>query len=524
MKRLYISVLALFSASPLLAQLPEDALRMTWNVPSGTARQQAIGGAMGALGGDISATFVNPAGLGFYKTNELVLSPGLSLLRSKSDFLGVNSTTKGEAKFHLGTSGIVWSNPGSGNWASKAFSLGLNRTANFNNTLYYKGRNDYSSYSEPLANEFFNYYSFSKDANPNRSDGAIIDDAISSNDVSLLTKMALYTYLVDLDSSSGNTNVISRAELAGVVDQENRVTTSGGITELAFGFAGNMDDQLYIGASIGVPIVNYSRTTEYLESDAAGTGNNEFTSSAYREDYTSKGMGINGKLGIIFKPVERLRLGLAVHTPTLYGLKDAFTASMETNIDTATGNQNVFNVTTADLYGGNNPNFQYDLVTPWKFMLSGALVLNESADITQQRGFISADVEYVSYAGSKFTPGQDGITDNYYTEVNETIKDIYAGALNFRVGGELKFNTLMTRLGFAYYGSPYADDNLKARRMNVSGGLGYRNKGMFVDLTYVHSLHRDVNFPYRVDPPRSNVLADIAEGNGNVLLTLGFKF
>src|SRR5690606_37796505 len=101
MKRLYISLLTCLSTTSLLAQIPEDALRMTWNVPSGTARQQAIGGAMGALGGDISATFVNPAGLGFYKTSEFVLTPGLSLLNSKSNFLGQDNKVKGGNKFLL---------------------------------------------------------------------------------------------------------------------------------------------------------------------------------------------------------------------------------------------------------------------------------------------------------------------------------------------------------------------------------------------------------------------------------------
>ena len=102
-----------------------------------------------------------------------------------------------------------------------------------------------------------------------------------------------------------------------------------------------------------------------------------------------------------------------------------------------------------------------------------------------------------------------------------------------RVGGELKFNTIMGRLGFAYYGNPYeeksfkygeTDENtLKPRRMNISGGLGYRNRGIFVDLTYVHSLNRDVNFPYRLTD-KDNTYAALKESNGTVLLTLGFKF
>ena len=88
----------------------------------------------------------------------------------------------------------------------------------------------------------------------------------------------------------------------------------------------------------------------------------------------------------------------------------------------------------------------------------------------------------------------------------------------------MKFKTIMARLGFAWYGNPYDDSELAARKMNLSGGLGYRNRGMFIDLTYVHSLIKDVNFPYRVEPPRLNTFAEVNNGNGNILVTLGFKF
>ncbi|HVF81191.1 MAG TPA: hypothetical protein VM884_04635, partial [Flavisolibacter sp.] len=68
MKRLLLLLSCSASGCYLMAQEPADALRIAWNVQGGTARVQAIGGAMGSLGGDITATFVNPAGLGFYRT------------------------------------------------------------------------------------------------------------------------------------------------------------------------------------------------------------------------------------------------------------------------------------------------------------------------------------------------------------------------------------------------------------------------------------------------------------------------
>ena len=81
----------------------------------------------------------------------------------------------------------------------------------------------------------------------------------------------------------------------------------------------------------------------------------------------------------------------------------------------------------------------------------------------------------------------------------------------------------MARLGFAYYGNPYKDAALKANRMLLSGGLGYRNKGVFVDLTYVHNISKDVNFPYRLED-RANTFATVKQQKGNAMLTVGFKF
>jgi len=89
--------------------------------------------------------------------------------------------------------------------------------------------------------------------------------------------------------------------------------------------------------------------------------------------------------------------------------------------------------------------------------------------------------------------------------------------------GELKLNPFMVRLGYAHYGNPYEDDALKAGKHVLSGGLGFRDKGVFIDLTYVHTIIKDVNFPYRVQPPKQNTYADLKSQIGQILLTFGFK-
>jgi hypothetical protein len=226
-------------------------------------------------------------------------------------------------------------------------------------------------------------------------------------------------------------------------------------------------------------------------------------------------------LGIIFKPQPSWRVGLAIHTPSLYGIKDKYSASMVSDVE---------NYPPRNKYGSgpitSNSNapatYKYDLVSPWKFLVSGSYVLHEVQDVQQQKGFITADIEYVTYGSSRFSAAEDNGDDQFFNDINKVVKSSYKAAFNFRVGGELKFNTLMTRLGFAYYTDPYKEKDLKGNKMNLSGGLGYRNKGVFIDLTYVQSLNKDVHFPYRLSD-KANTFADIKDRSGSAILTVGFK-
>jgi hypothetical protein len=66
-----ITVPAILFAMQTIAQEPADALRYSYLTPSGSARNQAIGGAAVGLGGDITNTFLNPAGIGILKQMNL---------------------------------------------------------------------------------------------------------------------------------------------------------------------------------------------------------------------------------------------------------------------------------------------------------------------------------------------------------------------------------------------------------------------------------------------------------------------
>ncbi|MET0392496.1 MAG: aromatic hydrocarbon degradation protein [Chitinophagaceae bacterium] len=497
------------------AQIPEDALKYSWQPVNGTARIAAIGGAMGSLGGDISASLVNPAGLGFFKTSDFVLSPGLSFLNNKSNFRGTGAKDK-DSYFNLGTTGFVGGWGGSGSWSSKALSLSVTRTANFSNRVYYTGLNDFSSYGEQYAAEA-------------ASSGLDITGILNSNSVSLGTRMGLYTFFTDTAMLAGGPEFVSLAmydylKNGGdfLLRQSHLVETSGGITEITAGFAANMDDKIYVGGSIGLPIVKYRKESTLLEEDATGDNANYFDFSELSETFTTKGVGINAKLGLIIKPVERVRLGLAVHSPTWYTLEDSYRARMQVNTENYRSIPGTVSVSSDVFTNNTTPVYKYELVSPWRVMLSGSYVLHEVENVKKQKGFLTADIEYVTYSSNRYRNAEDYDDDGYYDAVNDAMKDYYKGAVNFRLGGELKFTTLMTRLGFAYYGNPYRDPELKGNKIYLSGGVGYRNAGMFIDLTYVLGLQKDISFPYRL-PDKANTFATTRTTGSNLMLTVGFK-
>jgi hypothetical protein len=504
-----LSIAIFFIAVKIYAQEPADALRYSWLTQTGTARNQAIGGAGGSLGGEISTMFINPAGIGFYKTGEFVITPAYNIQKYKSNYRGT-SASDSKNNFNLGTTGFLFSIPDYRGSKTKNFTiaLGINRAADFNSNVFYKGANNTSSYSEKYLEELVN--------------NNVTDPNKAATDFPFGSSLAFNTFIIDTAAAPDGTitGYRSLATVASGLNQQNTIHTSGGITDVALAGALNLKDKLFLGASLTVPVLNYDRTSTFRESDATEIANN-FNYFEVYETLETKGYGVNGKIGLIYKPVEYVRLGLAFHSPTFYELTDKYTTEITSDMEGYGGGERIktqtSNVFTDDLPG----ELKYNLTTPWRAIASASYVFREVENVQRQRAFITADVEYVNYKSSSFEAVDDdaGIK-SYFKSLNAAIDQQYKSAFNFRLGGELKFNTVMVRLGGAYYGNPYKDE--KASRVKLGGGLGYRNKGVFLDLTYVYNINKDVHYPYRLEG-NSFDAASIKNNMGNIVATLGFK-
>jgi hypothetical protein len=514
MNRIHLLIPVLLISSASRAQVPEDALRYSFYPQQGTARSMAIGGAMTSLGGDITALYTNPAGLGFFKTGEYMISPGFALNNNKATYR--ESLTKGKRNaFNFGPTGFVLGSPS--NWkknSSRAVSIGITQTADFTNTISYSALNNFSSYTEQWAEQV-------------AKSRLTIDQVLNSPQYAFGAAPALYTYLVDTFRINGALQVKGAPEFildAGqAIRQEMLQKTGGGIYEAAIGYAHNSNDKWYWGVSASVPFVYYNSNTTFKESDTSARSNNGFKQFAYTDNFRTTGIGLNGRLGVIYRPKDYIRLGLSIHTPTYMSLTDKRSSNLVADIEPA---QSTNSASSAIFTNGQPGESRYIQMSPWKAAISASYVFREIENVKRQRAFITADIEYVNHRGSRFSSDNEAPTAEekaYYRELNNLIKGEYKGAFNFKVGGELKFNIIMARLGFAYYGNPYKDAALKANRTLLSGGLGYRHKGVFIDVTYVHSINKDVNFPYRLED-RANTFASLRNTRGNIMATIGVKF
>lgn len=497
------------------SQSVDDAVKNAWFIPKGTARSVSVGGAIGALGGDITSVYVNPAGLGFYKTREIVISPAFLSNNNTADYRGTTAPKVNKSMFQLGTTGAVFGGKINRANNSTAFSISVNQLASYNNHISYGGSNDYSSYSEQYLEQLV-------------ADNASVQEA--SNNYPFGASLAFFTYLIDSTTDPETGQLSGYRSLVPVgngnnIRQQYDEVTGGGLYEVSFGFASNNNDKLFLGGSINVPLSFYTQDITYTETDPTADENNNFGYSTFTQNHKLNGIGINARMGVIYRPQESFRVGLAFHTPSFISYNDKLKAEMTTNTEAYAGLQTS---KSTDFQNANNET-RYNEITPYKIVLSAAYVFKEVEDVKLQKGFISADIEYVNHRGSRFLQQADeegyysDETGDYYNSLNDAVKGYYKGAFDFRLGGEIKFYPFAVRVGGAYYGSPYDDKSLKANRIMVAGGLGYRKYGMFVDLTLAQVFNKDVSFPYRL-VDKANTFATLENKRFNVYLTVGFKF
>jgi hypothetical protein len=489
-----------------------DILRFSTAQPAGSTRMQSIGGAQNALGGDISNASGNPAGLGFFNKSEFSITPAISFISSKSDFLG-NTTNDLYGNLNINNLGFVFARPKAaispGKWRGGSFAITFNTFNNFNSRFKYSGVNPSNSLTD-----YYREVAYKRNINYNQ-----LGNEVNDNGEYLSWEALAYgTYLIDVaDADTAPTEYINFIADESVRQYES-LTTKGSQSQWNFAYGGNYNDKLYFGASIGLASFRYEENRIYKETVLTNNdGYDDLNNFTLNHDVTTKGSGINLNVGIIYRANDYIRFGGSVQTPTYYY---SVQTQDDGNIIAIYNNFEYDPGTILENEQGRLETFinKYRFTTPWK--LSGGL-----AFFFNKNGFISADLDYVAYGGMR---GYSA--DNYlqFNEVNNIFKNEYKSAVNLRIGGEYRIDKFRIRAGYANYGSavdqPEASNNSTKAIQYASVGAGFRWDKLYLDFGVVQTLPRKFNYyPYLLKD-YSEPEAKVTNSRTKAMFTLGFHF
>ena len=390
------------------------------NDENGSARFISMGGAFGALGGDVSSMVINPAGISVFNDNNAAIAFQTRNTNIATTYYG-NSLTTQEDFFNISNAGAVFTfeNNIDNEWTKFAFGVNFRISTDFENRFNAKGNSGFSS---------FDSFPLDESQNP-----------------------IVY-------------NISENQELSNFYNGE--------LSELNFVFSGIYEEKLHVGAGVNFYDINFSQQVVLKENNNDG---NENTLSAkfYQENFTN-GVGFSLSAGFIYKPINTIRLGLSYQSPTW------FTELIEnTNIINNDGffGDTEIQVSNDDLiydntFGGNLPiqELLYKLRTPAKITASTAFIFGKT-------GLISLDYSSKNYNGLYLSG------DNFSQE-NLFFDNQLKRTNSIHVGTEWRINQLSLRGGFQYEESPYTNSVLSDNQETYSFGLGYNFGSIKLNLAY----------------------------------------
>lgn len=531
-----ITVSLLCSFMGATAQTHYDAARLSGNELNGTARFVGMGGAMGALGADISVIGTNPAGIGLFRGHDFSASFGLNATKTGSDFAGsVMKDKRNRASFDQ--FGFVYTGKIGNLTKLRYVNFGFNyhKSRNFNRRFSSGGMLDGLSQTGQMANmigatlqggntldtEIGNIYDYGMGVNDKLPNPYHPTQSVYP----YLGVMGVRSELV-YASAGGQGDYL--AYMAGNANGY-RSVEEGGISDYDFNVSFNVEDRMYFGITVGVHDVNYRRSSYYTEDvyDGSVSGFYELNNL-----FSTDGTGFDFKFGAIFRPIEEspFRFGIAVHTPVWYALTDIHSSVMYTRLDGEDKEGKPIHVDfeeSPQFYTDGDVIRDYQVVTPWRFNVSmGTVVAGNVA--------LGAEYEFMDYGSAKLQ-----YTDGYEMEgQNSYAKEDLKGVHTLRVGAEARVSSsLSVRAGYNFSSSAFKESAYKSlelsdmrtdteyfndfNRNTVTVGLGYRGKLFYADLAYKYDMYKSDFYAFS---DASLGAAKVDNKRHQLLMTVGVHF
>lgn len=540
MKRIYLTVASLaFTSFVAVAQETYENTKLIDNDLNGTARYVGMGGAMEALGADLSTIGTNPAGLGLFRKGKADLSFGLVNQTGMNKFNSISKTNMSFDQigvvFNLSKTPNASINIGFNYHKSRNFDQLLNAANTLNNAS--QNKLTYQKYRNNV------YYLHKlKDSQGNvvlKNDGTpkLASDNFSFNQVDYLYMNSL-PQTTNLDPADPTLKVFKPLAATGYLyNQENK----GYIGEYDMNLSANLNDRVYLGLTMGIHDVHYKSYAEYTENFLRNNIYNirGLTLNDWRE---ITGTGFDVKFGAIVRPMAEspFRLGAYIHTPVWYDLTTS----------------NYTELTDGTLRPSIGESYDFRVNTPWKFGLSAGTTLAD-------RIALGATYEYAAYNAMQ-TRIKDGETYDWYygtyyesshndRAMNNHTEDALKGQHTLKLGAEARITDHFSlRAGYNYLSALYKDAAVKDGSLNSPGtyyasstsyvnwkdtnrftfGLGWNVWRFNIDLAYQYSQQNGTFYPFMnyhegSAPSVEDNIANPTQVNNKqhqLLLTMGYKF
>ncbi|MDX1277852.1 transporter [Oceanihabitans sediminis] len=480
-----------------------DAVRYSKDDIQGTARYRALSGAFGALGGDLSAIAINPAGSSVFTESNFTIS--LTNLNSKKDVLyknGLNNASNSNLDLSQVGAAFVFRNRNTNsNW--KKFTLGIsyNKVDDYNSDWLAYGTNQKS-----IKDYFWANANGLRLDEISRFEGESYADAYSAigslyGDQNQQAFLGYESFILEPDTYDDSNTIYTTNIADGDFYQEYSYAATGYNGKFTINASTQYGDNLFLGMNLNTHFINYERSTHlYEENNNTGSFVNEV---AFRNNLSTIGTGVSLQFGGILKIEEQLRVGLSYDTPTWYTIEEETSQAIKTrSYDDATYNTDI-NPRVINIYP------QYKLQTPGKFTGSIAYVFG-------LRGLISFDYSLKDYGNTKFKP----TSSSYYSYLNNRASDELAAAATYKIGGEYRIKQLSLRGGYRMEESPYKDGETVGDLNGYSLGLGYNFGNLKLDLTF-DQFERKTNYQlYQVGLTDA---ANLDNKSSNVTLSVTFN-
>lgn len=477
MKKILTIAFALLVQTAIFAQGVDDASLYTQTNYQGTAKALGMGNAMGAVGGDMTAVCINPAGMGIYRSSEITASLNLLDNYSSSTYYGDNRTGN-IFRVSLPNLGFVFAKERSNYKALRytQFGFGLTRTNDFNMRTNAMGINPSSSMVD-------NYLA--------RMDGCSVDELQDAFPYDIYP--AWKTYLIDLYEDQEGSYYGSPVP-QGNIWQGQECDFKGRSEAWTFAGSINLYDRFFIGLSVDLLRAKRFGTKVFKESRVEGT-ETDFNQWSFTEDLNSSSWGINAKVGFIYHATPWLRIGGAFQSPSQYSFSEKWQTTTEAEINWI-----------ANTSLSPQANYEYTFTKPLKWVGSLAFVVG-------QQGMISLDAEYTNYGAARFKAN-----DYDYSPTNESIKETLGHTANFRLGTEWYLGGTYLRFGAAYYGSPFGLGQAGGSVKKASCGVSVPVSSS-ITFDFAYELSHGINYITLYDAGDLGIESITHKQNRHLLLT-----